>query len=254
MRPIIIGAGRGSRLKALTDEQPKCYAPIGGRRILDWMLEALAEAGLETPIFIGGYRIEQIKTDYPQLVYCHNADWPNNNILASLFCAEEYMADGFVCSYADILYRPAVVERALQHEGDIALCVDTDWRARYVDRSQHPEDDAEKVVAQGDRVLQVNRAIASSEASGEYIGVARFSAEGARSLQEIYHRMKVEYDGKIWKDDTPFAKAYLIHLYQEMLAAGSPFHMVATDGEYMEIDTEEDFELANERWPGEYGV
>ena len=46
MRPIIIGAGRGSRLKALTDEQPKCYAPIGGRRILDWMLEALAEAGL----------------------------------------------------------------------------------------------------------------------------------------------------------------------------------------------------------------
>ena len=103
-------------------------------------------------------------------------------------------------------------------------------------------------------MLQVNRAIASSEASGEYIGVARFNAESAASLQETYHRMKTEFDGKIWKDDTPFAKAYLIHLYQEMLAAGSPFHMVATDGEYMEIDTEEDFELANERWPGEYGV
>ena len=37
MRPIIIGAGRGSRLNALTDDQPKCYAPISGRRILDWL-------------------------------------------------------------------------------------------------------------------------------------------------------------------------------------------------------------------------
>ena len=40
MRPIIIGAGRGSRLKAMTDTQPKCYATVGGRRILDWTLEA----------------------------------------------------------------------------------------------------------------------------------------------------------------------------------------------------------------------
>ncbi|MYF92753.1 MAG: phosphocholine cytidylyltransferase family protein, partial [Gemmatimonadetes bacterium] len=35
MRPIIIGAGRGSRLNALTDGQPKCYIRVGGRRILD---------------------------------------------------------------------------------------------------------------------------------------------------------------------------------------------------------------------------
>ena len=33
-----------------------------------------------------------------------------------------------------------------------------------------------------------------------------------------------------------------------MLAAGEAFHMVATEGEYMEIDTEEDFALANAQW------
>ena len=66
--------------------------------------------------------------------------WPNNNILASLFCAEEHMREGFVCSYADILYRGSVVRRALEHEGDIVLCVDTQWRPRYAERTQHPED------------------------------------------------------------------------------------------------------------------
>ena len=253
MRPIIIGAGRGNRLNALTDEQPKCYVPVGGRRILDWMLEALAAAGLETPVFVGGYRIEQIQADYPHLIYCHNADWQHNNILASLFCAEEYMADGFVCSYADILYRPTVVRRALEHEGDIALCVDTDWRTRYADRSQHPEDDAEKVVADADRVVAISRAIPAPAASGEYIGVARFSVAGARFLRAHYQRIKAEYAGQNWKDGTPFEKAYLIHLFEEMLDAGLALHMVTTDGEYMEIDTEEDFALANARWADEYG-
>ena len=65
--------------------------------------------------------------------------------------------------------------------------------------------------------------------------------------------MKAEYAGQIWKDGTPFEKAYLIHLYQEMLDAGLALHMVTTDGEYMEIDTEEDFALANARWADEYG-
>ena len=248
MRPIIIGAGRGSRLNTLTDDQPKCYASVGGRRILDWLLEALAEAGLETPVFIGGYRIEQIQADYPQLIYCHNTDWQNNNILASLFYAEDYMDGGFACTYADILYRSAVVKRALVHEGDSVLCVDTDWRARYADRSQHPEDDAEKVIAEGDRVVHINRDIPSAEASGEYIGVARFSAAGVEVLRDYYHQLQTAHAGKIWKDGTIFEKAYLIHLYQAMLAVGEAFHMVATDGQYMEIDTEEDFALANALW------
>ena len=253
VRPIIIGAGRGSRLNALTDGQPKCYIRVGGRRIIDWILETLAAAGLETPVFVGGYCIEQIQADYPHLIYCHNANWQHNNILASLFCAEEYMADGFVCSYSDILYRPAVVRRALEHEGDIALCVDTDWRTRYEDRSQHPEGDAEKIVAEGDRVVAINRAMPGSAASGEYIGVARFGVAGARSLRAHYQRIKAEYAGQIWRDGTPFEKAYLIHLFEEMIDAGSALHMVTTNGEYMEIDTEEDVALANARWSDEYG-
>lgn len=249
MRPIIIGAGRGSRLKALTDNQPKCYAPVGGRRILDWLLEALGQAGLLHPVFVGGYRIDQIRADYPALDYRHNDAWPDNNILASLFYAEDAMDGGFVCSYADILYRPEVVRRALDHPGDIVLCVDTDWRQRYADRSQHPEDDAEKVVAEGDRVLQVDRGIDSDKASGEYIGVAKFSAAGAALLKEHYHRVRAAHAGAVWRAGTVFEKAYLIHLFAEMLDAGVPMHMVETAGQYMEIDTEEDYALADARWP-----
>lgn len=252
MLAIIIGAGRGSRLKALTDNQPKCYAPVGGQRILEWILEAFNTAGLcqsEGPVFIGGYRIGMIRADFPELIYCHNEDWPNNNILASLFCAESHMAGGFVCSYSDILFRPSVVQRAMNHPGDIVLCVDTHWRNRYGDRTHHPEDDAEKVIAEGDRVQRVAREIPPHQADGEYIGVAKFTPRGARTLRDHYRRVRAQYQGKPWRQSKVFEKAYLIHLYQEMIDAGVAVHMVTTAGDYMEIDTEQDYALANRDWP-----
>lgn len=250
MRAIIIGAGRGSRLQALTDDQPKCYAPVGGRRILDWVLEAFHGAGLNhvSTTFIGGYRIDQIRRDYPQLTICHNVNWPKNNILASLFYAEPYMTDGFICSYADILFRNTVVKRALDHPADIVLCVDTRWRDRYGERSQHPEDDAEKVIAEDCQVKRIHRHIAAEEADGEYIGVAKFTATGAAMLREYYSRARERYTAKPWREAIVFEKAYLIDLFQEMIEDGITFHMVTTKGEYMEIDTEEDYVLANRDW------
>ncbi|MEE2659019.1 MAG: phosphocholine cytidylyltransferase family protein [Candidatus Latescibacterota bacterium] len=252
MRALILGAGRGSRLNALTEGQPKPFAPIGGRRILDWLLEALVDAGIDDIVFIGGYRIGLVRSEYPQLTFVENERWQQTNILASLLCAVDYMDDGFVCTYADILYRSTIVQRALEHPAGSVLCVDTGWRTRYRDRSQHPEDDAEKVIAKGDRVLRVSRKVNSSQAAGEYIGVARFDADSAKRVRECYHRARHHQNGRLWRDDTLFEKAYLIHLFEEMLEVGEDFHMVTTDGEYMEVDTEEDFALANEQWPRRY--
>src|SRR5947199_1149013 len=100
MRAIIIGAGRGARLKAMTDNQPKCYATVGGRRLLDWTLEAFDGAGLHDKVFIGGDQIHKIRGDFPGLTFLHNPDWLHNHILLSLFHVEQYMDDGFVCLYS----------------------------------------------------------------------------------------------------------------------------------------------------------
>ena len=62
-RAIIIGAGRGERLMPTTADAPKCFAEVGGRRILDWTVEALTSAGVEQIAFIGGYRIEAVQAN-----------------------------------------------------------------------------------------------------------------------------------------------------------------------------------------------
>ncbi len=248
MKAIIIGAGRGRRLMPLTEETPKCFAEVGGKRILDWALEAFRAAGLREVVFIGGYQIEKVRAAYPHLTFCHNAGWERNNILASLFCAEAHFAGGFVCSYADILYRLRVVQRLMASPYDITLVVDTAWRERYRLRTQHPEDDAEKALAEGDRLLRVSREVAPEEAHGEYIGVARFTSQGAEVLREHHRRVLREYDGRAFQGAPSVQKAYFIHIVQEMIERGVPVHKVDTEGDYVEVDTTEDYFIAQREW------
>lgn len=250
MRPIVIGAGRGSRLGPNTDEIPKTLVPVMGRPMLEWILDALGEAGFarRDVIFICGYRAEVLQARYPEFTYVLNRDWERNNILASLLCAREHLAGGFVSTYADIVYRGSAVKKVVASPHDKVLVNDTDWRRRYTHRTQHPESDAEKMRAEGDRVVELSRTIASERASGEFIGVAKFTAEGARELTSAFDAAKAQWAGKVWREGRTFEKAYLIDLLQDMLASGSAFHKVDTHGGYMEIDTEQDLASAATWW------
>lgn len=235
----------------MTDDKPKCYVEIAGKSILDWTLAALHKGGATETVFVGGYFLDRVRKDHPEFTFVENSAWATNNILASLFCAEAHMADGFVCSYSDTLYTGEVVAKAIAHPGDIVLCVDTDWRRRYVGRTEHPESDGEKVIAEGDRVVRVHRDMPPEQASGEYIGVAKFSARGANILRDHYHRVLGTHAGKPWREAVVFEKAYKILLYQDLLENGVGIHMVETHGQYIEVDTEQDFAYAERVWLSE---
>ena len=45
-KALILAGGLGTRLRPLTDAIPKCLVPIGGRPLLDYWVECLAEAGI----------------------------------------------------------------------------------------------------------------------------------------------------------------------------------------------------------------
>ena len=158
------------------------------------------------------------------------------------------MNEPFLCAYSDILFTAEAVKRVLANPSDIVLSVDTLWLARYQHRTHHPPDDAEKVTATNGCVTRIHRAIDPAEAHGEFTGVARFSKTGGDLLKEHYHRCQERHAGRPFREAPVFEKAYLIQLFQEMIEAGVKLTHADTPGEYMEIDTQQDFDLAQIYW------
>jgi len=58
---MVLAAGLGIRMRPLTDSRPKPLIEVGGKTLLDHMLDRLAEAGVETAVVNVHYLAEQIE-------------------------------------------------------------------------------------------------------------------------------------------------------------------------------------------------
>ena len=47
---MVLAAGLGTRMRPLTDDRPKALVEVGGRALIDHMLDRLADAGVETAV------------------------------------------------------------------------------------------------------------------------------------------------------------------------------------------------------------
>lgn len=60
MKAMILAAGRGERLRPLTDHTPKPLLPVGGRPLIGHHLAALAAAGFDEVVINVAYRGDQV--------------------------------------------------------------------------------------------------------------------------------------------------------------------------------------------------
>lgn len=61
MKAMILAAGRGERMRPLTDHTPKPLLPVGGKPLIIWHLEKLAAAGIRELVINHAHLGEQIE-------------------------------------------------------------------------------------------------------------------------------------------------------------------------------------------------
>jgi choline kinase len=243
VKAIIVAAGMGRRLSPYTDDRPKTLVEVNGRSILQRQIDAYRAAGVDDIYIVRGYMKEKILVEGAR--YFDNDDYRNNNILTSLFYAEPAMDGGFLFSYSDIVFRPEVVRTTIETAGDYALVIDRRWHEAYVGRKDHPVEEGEVARVDGGKVTLVGKkTMPPAEATGEFIGLARFSARGVEAMKQRFHQRRAELAGKPYGRAPRFEVAYLTDLLNDLIESGEEMRPAFIDGGWREIDTVEDLERA----------
>lgn len=64
MKAMILAAGRGERMRPLTDHCPKPLLPAGGKPLLQWHIEALAAVGVTSIVINHAHLGHQIESHF----------------------------------------------------------------------------------------------------------------------------------------------------------------------------------------------
>jgi len=242
IKAIIVAAGHDKRIEPLNKDIPKCMLDIKGKTILDRQIDNLLSCGINDIIIVKGYKQETI--DVPNAKYYINPNFEKNGIVSSLFIAKKEMDCDFIFLYSDILFDKKMLKRFLKNKSDISLVVDLDWEERYKKRGIQPAGEVELVKIKNDKITKIGKKISSKDVHGEFIGLAMFSKKGAENLKKCYKNALNKYKNKKFHESSSINKAYFTDIIQEIIDNGFSVKNVDTYGEWMEIDTFEDYKRA----------
>ena len=178
---IILGAGKphkGSYPSSLTEID-------NGQDVLAWILQSFQSVELEDIRFIGGFKVNQIIERYPHINYNINPQWKESKSLRSLLIAPQDLNLETYVSYSDVIYPKTVVEKLSDITADIVLVGDSLWKTRYGNRGSTDMQNAEKYRCDNGRITTCNTQMDIDDASGEFIGLAKFSNRGIDLIQSF---------------------------------------------------------------------
>jgi L-glutamine-phosphate cytidylyltransferase len=232
MKAIILAAGRGSRMKNLTDENPKCLIELRGKPLLEWQLDAIRGAGINDIAIVTGYKREMLIGR--GLKEFNNPRWDETNMVSSLTCAEEWLIDGpCIVSYSDIFYDSLAVRTLMKTTESLAVTYDPNWLQLWKKRFGDPLLDAETFGLNKYNYLteigQKPRTV--DEVKGQYMGLLRFTLAGWQELVRIRSGLATKELDAI----------HMTGALQKIIDEGKiNIAALAYTGEWGEIDSEQD--------------
>lgn len=232
MKALILAAGRGSRMKGLTESNPKCLVRLDGKPLLAYQLAALREAGITDIGIVTGYRREML-TSF-DLTEFHNERWSETNMVSSLSCAAKWLQeDDCIVSYSDIFYNASAVSSLIETQADIAITYDPNWLEIWQDRFDDPLSDAETFqINDKSELLEIgNQPQSIEQVQGQYMGLLKFTPKGWDLVDTLRRGLPLESQDKMHMTGT----------LQKVIESGAlPIKAIPYLGRWGEVDSEED--------------
>jgi len=244
MKVIILAAGMGSRLRPLTNNIPKCMLKLSNETLIERQIKIFHNCNINDITIVTGYRSDLI--DISNVNYIKNENYEMTNMNESLFCALEPSNSPVLVTYSDIIFEQKIIQQMLEITDGIGLAINLNWKKYYQNRTMHTLSEAENVLVENGRILQIRKNISESlqnQQIGEFLGIMMLSSQHVKILLERYSYLKKNHVGT-FHNSPSLSNAYITDMLQEMINCGVNVNPVLTEGRWFEIDTPEDLKNA----------
>jgi phosphoenolpyruvate phosphomutase len=232
---IILGATQGKGFGKMTENRPKTMIPIGGKAILSKLVGSFNDCGLKQIAAVRGYKKEAV--NLPNIKYFDNDKYESTEEAASLYAAKSFINGNLVFSFGDILFEKFILLNLLDSQEDFTIVVDSSW-AKHPEKHNRTSDlviadreDSREYREDNIYVKTIGNDIDKSKVSGEWVGLAMFSARGAGILVETLDELAGA--GKL--DAMP-----MVTVFSELMKKGHKIKVEYIHGHWLDIDNLDD--------------
>ena len=175
MKAFILAAGVSRRLYPDTYNIPKCMLDVGGKPIINYQLEALQKAEIDSATIIVGYHremlIDHLKISFPDINFNFiiNHHYFETNTAYSVFLGSDILkSDIHLLMNADVIYPPELITRIIEAENETVLAVDIKKCGR---------EEVKVIESNKNRITAIGKELIEENCLGEFLGVAKLSKE-----------------------------------------------------------------------------
>lgn len=185
-RAIILAAGKGNRMRPITDNIPKPLIKVNGVRMIDTAIHALKENGIDDIYVVVGYLKEKFKV-LEGVKLIENPYYDRCNNISSLYVARDYIEDAIIMDGDQMIYNSDALKPEFERSG-----YNTIWTEENTD----------------EWLLEVeNEVITSCSREGgrngwQLYSVSRWSSDDGKKLKKhLEYEFEVKKNYQIYWDD-----------------------------------------------------
>ncbi|MCQ2441435.1 MAG: NTP transferase domain-containing protein [Clostridia bacterium] len=113
-KAIFIAAGFGTRLVPVTLNTPKPLVRVNGKRIIDTLIDACLDAGINDIYVVRGYlaeQFDQLLYKYPMIKFIENPSYNEANNISSAMTARYLMQNAYVLEADLLVLNPKIIRK-----------------------------------------------------------------------------------------------------------------------------------------------
>lgn len=193
MQLIYLAAGRGSRLGKKYSNEPKCFAKVNGKKIIDYNEYFFTK--FKKVFIITGYKSHLINKkfkDKKKYKIIFNKDFKKTNMVYSMFLASRYITQDVVICYGDIIFNQKIIFKNFLKNNCTVMPLFINWYKYWLKRMNKKKIylDAEDVLIKNKFINNIGLKIKKKLPSYQFMGLAKFKLKDFKNLNLFFKKIK----------------------------------------------------------------